>query len=180
MISRRRFLTYAVAAACSYQLGDVSRVFASVDLKRPTERALRLFNVHTGERLHTRYWLHGKYNQSEIGRIQYLLRCHYTNMVKSINIKVIDLLCDVKNRLAPGSEINIISGYRSAEYNEHLRSIGRHVADNSFHLTGLAIDFAIPGVTTEELSKAALQLQAGGVGLYPDFVHIDVGPVRHW
>ena len=30
--------------------------------------------------------------------------------------------------------------------------------------------------------QAALDLRRGGVGYYPtsDFVHVDVGPVRHW
>lgn len=54
------------------------------------------------------------------------------------------------------------------------------MAEGSLHLDGLAIDFAIPGIRTEKLAKAAVQLQAGGVGLYQEFVHIDVGRVRHW
>ena len=34
----------------------------------------------------------------------------------------------------------------------------------------------------KDLREAALRLKAGGVGYYPDrhFVHLDVGPVRHW
>ena len=180
MMSRRYFLKCGIAALCGYHLGDVSQAFAAVDLRSTGERFLKLFNIHTGERLHTRYWVRGKYDQREIARIRYLLRCHFTNIVKPVSIKVIDLLWEVKTRLDPRSEINIISGYRSVEYNEYLRSLGRHVADNSLHLTGLAIDFALPGIPTYELSKTASQLQAGGVGLYPDFVHIDVGPVRHW
>lgn len=180
MMSRRCFLKWGVAAFCGYQLGGVSKALAGVDLRNSSERVLSLFNIHTGERLHTRYWARGRYDQREISRIEYLLRCHYTNMVKPISIKVIDLLHEVKSRLAPRSEINIISGYRSAQYNEYLRSLGKHVADNSFHLTGLAIDFAITGIATNDLSKTASELQAGGVGLYPDFVHIDVGPVRRW
>ena len=33
-----------------------------------------------------------------------------------------------------------------------------------------------------ELGDAAMSLDAGGVGYYPtaQFVHVDVGPVRHW
>ncbi|OPY81241.1 MAG: Peptidase M15 [Syntrophorhabdus sp. PtaU1.Bin153] len=183
MISRRCFLKCAIAFACSYRLGKITGrecAFASTGLERTTEKVLRLHNVHTGEQLHTRYCVDGDYDQNEIQRINYLLRCHYTNTVKPISIKVIDLLCAIKDRFARGKEIRIVSGYRSAEYNEGLRRLGRHVVAGSLHLTGLAIDFALPGVRTEELSKAAIQFQAGGVGLYPDFVHIDVGRVRHW
>jgi uncharacterized protein YcbK (DUF882 family) len=180
MISRRSFLKCAVAFACSYQLGSLSNTFASTDLEGATERVLSLYNIHTGERLRTRYWAGGDYCEEEVGRINYLLRCHYANVVKPISLKVIDLLYELTDRFARGKEINIISGYRSAEYNEYLRHLGRHVAGGSLHLAGLAIDFAIPGVRTEQLSKAAVQFQAGGVGLYPDFLHIDVGRVRCW
>lgn len=183
MMSRRCFLKGAIACACSYQLEKLSGrkwAFASTRPKRITEKVLLLHNVHTGERLHTRYWANGNYNQHEISRINYLLRCHYTNVVKPISIKVIDLLCEVKDFFACTGEISIISGYRSPQYNEDLRRLGRHVAAGSLHVAGLAIDFAIPGIRTNELSKAAIEFQAGGVGLYPDFVHIDVGRTRQW
>lgn len=180
MISRRHFLKYAIASVCCYQMGNLRSVFGSTGLEHDAERVLRLYNIHTGERLHTRYWVDGSYDQTEVGRINYFLRCHYENAVKPISIKVIDFLCGVKNCCARGKEINIISGYRSPEYNKHLRSLGRHVAEGSLHLDGLAIDFAVPGLRTERLAKAAMQFQSGGVGLYPDFVHIDVGRVRHW
>lgn len=180
MISRRNFLKGTIASICSYQLVSLPGVFASADTEGAAERVLKLYNIHTGEQLNTRYWLGGKYIQEEVSRINYFLRCHYTNVVKPISIRVIDLLCEIKNRFASGKEVTIISGYRSPEYNQHLQSLGRHVAEDSLHLNGLAIDFAIPGIRAEKLAKAALQLQAGGVGIYRTFVHIDVGRVRHW
>lgn len=182
-MSRRGFLKCAFAFACTYPLGKlVGREYAlaSIDPKDTREKVLRLYNVHTGERLFTRYWANGSYDQNEITRINYLLRCHYTNVVRPISIKVIDLLCEIKDGFARGEEISIISGYRSPLYNNLLRRLGRHVSTSSLHLQGLAIDFAIPGIQTKELSKAAIEFQAGGVGRYPDFVHIDVGEIRHW
>jgi uncharacterized protein YcbK (DUF882 family) len=184
MMSRRGFLKCALAFACAYPLRKIvgrECAFASVapneDIR---EKVLRLYNVHTGERLFTRYRVNGRYDQNEIARINYLLRCHYTNVVRPISIKAIDLLCEIKDCLARGEEISIISGYRSPLYNNLLRSLGRHVAASSLHIDGLAIDFAIPGIGTKELSRAAMEFQAGGVGRYSDFVHIDVGEVRHW
>jgi uncharacterized protein YcbK (DUF882 family) len=49
-------------------------------------------------------------------------------------------------------------------------------------MEGEAIDIRIPGVPTEKLRDAALRLGRGGVGYYPasQFVHVDVGRVRHW
>jgi uncharacterized protein YcbK (DUF882 family) len=47
---------------------------------------------------------------------------------------------------------------------------------------GQAVDIRVRGHSLSQLRRAALSLQAGGVGTYPnrDFVHIDVGPVRSW
>jgi uncharacterized protein YcbK (DUF882 family) len=181
MMSRRGFFKCTIAAICTHQLGNLRSLFASTGLESVTERVLKLHNIHTGERLDTCYRVGGNYIQEELSRINYFLRCHYTNLVKPISIQVIDLLYEIKNRfVSSDKEIHIISGYRSPEYNQHLRSLGRHVAEGSLHLDGLAIDFAISGIRTERLAKAAMQLQAGGVGLYQEFLHIDVGRVRHW
>lgn len=180
MMSRRNFLKGAVASLCGYQLGNLRTAFASIGRESTTEKVLKLYNIHTGERLHTCYLASGNYIQEEVNRISHFLRCHYTNLVKPVSVQIIDLLCEIKNCFAGGMEINIISGYRSPEYNNHLRSLGRRVAEGSLHLHGLAVDFAIPGIRTEKLAKAAVGLRAGGVGLYPKFVHIDVGRVRRW
>jgi uncharacterized protein YcbK (DUF882 family) len=180
MISRRNFLKGTLAGIWGLNLGTLKNVFAVTGLEGAKERVLKLYNTHTGEHLYARYWASGDYIQEEVDRIHHFLRCHYANTVKPMNMKVVDLLCDIKNFFACSKEINIISGYRSPEYNEHLRSIGRHVSGNSLHIDGLAIDFAIPDIRTERLAKAAAQFQAGGVGLYQDFVHIDVGRVRRW
>jgi len=179
MISRRSFLKGAFFAAGAYGLAAISPPRGGA-LNRSADRVLDLHNVHTGERITTRYCADGCYDEKELGRIDYLLRCHYSNTVKHIDRKVIDLLCDIKDRLAPGKEITIISGYRSPEYNAHLRRLGRHVAATSLHMEGLAIDFAINGVVMAEAYRTARGFGAGGVGKYPDFSHIDVGRVRYW
>jgi len=83
-----------------------------------------------------------------------------------------------------GNEIDVVCGYRTPWSNEFLRTRGANtgVAKNSQHTQAKAIDIRVPGVTTARLRDAALSLAAGGVGYYPisQFVHVDVGPVRHW
>lgn len=64
--------------------------------------------------------------------------------------------------------------------NELLISQGSNVSRNTLHLQGLAIDFSIEGVSNKGLSRIAKSFSAGGVGKYPEFVHIDVGRVRYW
>jgi uncharacterized protein YcbK (DUF882 family) len=63
-----------------------------------------------------------------------------------------------------------------------LASRSHGVADHSLHLQGQAIDVRLPGVSTANLHRAALQRAGGGVGYYPesDFVHMDTGRVRRW
>jgi uncharacterized protein YcbK (DUF882 family) len=116
MISRRSFLRGVLGAAGAYSLGGLisAKTAASAGADGNPEKVLSLHNIHTGERLSTRYCAHGRYDDNELGRIHYILRCHYSNVVKPISLKVIDLLCDVKDRLAPDKEITIISGYRSS------------------------------------------------------------------
>jgi uncharacterized protein YcbK (DUF882 family) len=49
-------------------------------------------------------------------------------------------------------------------------------------MLGKATDIHMPGVSLENLHRAALSMQGGGVGFYPKdgFVHIDTGRVRTW
>lgn len=173
MISRRNFLRSVIAMTAVYPL---RKVFAF----SKEERLLHLYNIHTGEKLNTRYYESGVYDNDGISKINYLLRCHYTNEIMPVDIKLLDLLCDIKDTFGKHREVQIISGYRSFAYNEYLRSLGRQVVQNSLHLLGLAIDFSIPCVSSSELSNVAKSFAAGGVGKYPEFVHIDLGRVRYW
>ena len=183
MMSRRSFLKGALAVAGTCCLGGLLPTGKSAASATPgpcPEKVLRLYHIHTGEKLQVQYCRDGIYDENALGQLDHFLRCYYTNTVKPIDPKVIDLLCDIKDRIGTDKEISIISGYRSPEYNEHLRRLGRHVAAGSMHLEGKAIDFVIPGCGTGELCRSAKSFTAGGVGKYPDFVHIDVGRVRYW
>lgn len=66
-------------------------------------------------------------------------------------------------------------GYRSPEYNR--RGGG---ARNSQHMTGRASDFRVRGVSAQIVHERILALhrdgaiKIGGLGLYADFVHIDI------
>jgi uncharacterized protein YcbK (DUF882 family) len=144
------------------------------------DRILNLHNTHTGERLHVKYCSCGVYDKDAIDGLNRLLRCHYTNEIKPIDVGVLNLLCDIKDRTQKDTEIQIISGYRSPAYNEYLRRTGRGVVKNSLHLQGRAIDFNLPQVGTTKLYTLARSFYAGGVGHYPDFVHIDNGRIRYW
>ncbi len=141
---------------------------------------LSLYNIHTKETLAATYRAGGKYDPKALDAINWLLRCHYTNEAKPVAVGVLDLLCRIKDRYGERTQVHVISGYRSQAYNELLRKRGHQVAGGSYHVRGLAVDFVLPGVSSRDLFQAARSLEAGGVGSYPEFVHIDVGPVRFW
>lgn len=74
-----------------------------------------------------------------------------------------------------GVPLVVLSGYRSSEYN---REIGG--APGSYHVLGLAVDFLLPNCEPLRFFAAAAHVGFRGVGCYPGFVHLDLGPARYW
>ncbi len=174
MISRRNFLK---ALAAGVVINPFRRAMAS----QGVDRSLNMYNTHTGESLKATYCSNGVYDPQVLGEINHLLRCHYTNEVKEIDPKVLDLLSNIQEVAGKGKQTKIISGYRSPSYNQHLRDMGsKGVSGHSLHMKGMALDINIPGMGTGELFRLAKTFQSGGVGHYPEFVHIDAGRVRYW
>jgi uncharacterized protein YcbK (DUF882 family) len=99
-----------------------------------------------------------------------------------IEPKLLDLLTALQTRLDKQERFEVICGYRSPATNAMLHAHSSEVATGSLHLVGQAIDIHLPGVELATLRDAAASLQLGGVGYYPqsDFVHVDIGRVRHW
>lgn len=79
-----------------------------------------------------------------------------------------------------GHPITINSGYRSPDHN---KSVGG--AKKSQHLTASAADIRL-NVTTSIVQKAIKQLmedgemRKGGLGIYSNFTHYDIGKERTW
>jgi uncharacterized protein YcbK (DUF882 family) len=147
-----------------------------------TRRSLSFFNTHTGERLGVCYFEKGAYCSGAMGQINHILRDHRTGDVEAMDIRLMDLLYTVSQRLGSGSSFHIISGYRSPRTNARLRKQSSGVAKFSYHMLGRAIDIRLPGCDTRRLRQACLDLEFGGVGYYPrsDFVHVDTGAFRTW
>ena len=149
------------------------------------EHRLRLYHTHTGERIDIIYRTGNQYLSEALGKLDYFLRDHRTGDVRHYDPQLFDLLADLVSEVGhPGSEIDIICGYRTPHSNEFLRTRRAHtgVAAHSLHMQAQAIDIRVPGVPTAVLRDAALRLGRGGVGYYPgsEFVHVDTGRVRHW
>jgi len=181
-LNRRTFLKASLLGALV--LGGSRSGFAQymMQQKYPSSN-LSLYNTHTGEKLTTTYRTpEGDYDADALKSINWILRCHYTNEVANMDIRVLNFLNMVDNQLGGDNEIHIISGYRSLEYNDLLRRESGGVAKHSLHIEGKAIDIVIPSVNLSTVRKTALALRQGGVGYYPKtgFIHIDSGKLRTW
>jgi uncharacterized protein YcbK (DUF882 family) len=149
------------------------------------EYRLRFYHTHTGERLDVVYRRGDQYLPDALDELDHFLRDHRTGDVRHYDPRLFDLLHDLTASLADsGGEIDVICGYRTPRSNEFLRLRSPHtgVAQHSLHMQAEAIDIRLPGIPTAELRDAALRLHRGGVGYYrsSNFVHVDVGRVRHW
>jgi uncharacterized protein YcbK (DUF882 family) len=178
MISRRTFLQGIAVAGAG--------IIAPVVMARAAqsgERSLSLFNIHTGERLTTPYWVDGVYLKEEQAAISHLLRDHRNGKISPIDYKLFDRLYSLQQQLGRNGEYHVISGYRSPESNAKLQAASNSgVAKRSLHMEGRAIDIRLPGVDLTQLRQAALSQQTGGVGYYEksNFVHLDTGRTRFW
>jgi uncharacterized protein YcbK (DUF882 family) len=149
------------------------------------EYRLRFYHTHTGERLNVVYRRGDQYIPEALDELDHFLRDHRTGDVRHFDPHLFDLLHDLTASLGDsGGEINVICGYRTPRSNEFLRAHNPHtgVAQHSLHMQAEAIDIRLPGIPTSDLRDAALRLHRGGVGYYrsSNFVHVDVGRVRHW
>jgi len=148
----------------------------------PSQRRLALHNLHTNESLDAVYWQNGRYVPGELSSVNHVLRDFRSGDVHPMDPRLLDLLNDVALRVQTRGPFHVISGYRSPKTNAMLHAHSNGVAKKSLHMQGLAIDIRLPDVALARLHQTALSLGRGGVGYYPgdNFVHVDVGPVRHW
>ncbi|THV34602.1 DUF882 domain-containing protein [Rhizobium rosettiformans W3] len=172
--------TIAVMLAVVLLVGSSSLATAA------TDRSLKLFFTHTGERATITFKRGGKFDGRGLGQINRFLRDWRKNEPANIDPRLLDLVWEVYQRSGSNDYIHIVSAYRSPGTNKMLRGRSRDsgVAKNSQHTLGKAMDFYIPGVKLAKLRSLAMQMQVGGVGYYPasgsPFVHLDVGNVRAW
>lgn len=86
---------------------------------------------------------------------------------------LVDILQKIRNHY--GKAVNINSGYRTPAYNKKVGG-----ATYSQHLYGTAADIRITGVKPKDLAAyiETLMPNYGGIGIYKNFVHVDVREVK--
>lgn len=187
-LSRRRLCTSVLAAAAASLLPKPLKAslekLARDSAGEKDVRALAFHNTHTNERIESVYCVAGRYQESGLTAIDWILRDHRTGDVTRIDPGLLDLLHLLRDQAAGAGApavYEIVSGYRSPRSNEMLRNRSGAVARHSLHLKGMAADVRLTGVPLRHLRDVALDLKKGGVGYYADeFVHVDTGRVRTW
>ncbi|MFK7860606.1 MAG: YcbK family protein [Granulosicoccus sp.] len=155
---------------------------ALAELEPMANRRLHLVNEHTGDDVDVIFYAYGIYRNESISRLNHLMRDRRANTATQMDTTLYNQLFMLCSVLGNDEPIHVLSGYRTPETNAKLRRRSKRVAKYSLHMEGRAADIYIPGYSAKKIQKAALELQAGGVGLYSksNFVHIDTGQVRHW
>ncbi|MDT8363805.1 MAG: DUF882 domain-containing protein [Nitrosomonas sp.] len=175
---RRQFLRAGLGACALLAFPATS---ASIIPQR-AEKRIDMLNLHTGESVKAVYWAKGRYIPDALQSIEKVLRDHRSGEQHAIDPRLLDLMEYLRYRMGQTKPFHIISGYRSPATNAMLSTHSSGVATKSLHMQGKAIDIRLPGVPLATLKKAAISLNAGGVGYYPrsDFIHLDTGAPRYW
>jgi uncharacterized protein YcbK (DUF882 family) len=156
---------------------------ALIGQRKLDARTLSFDCINLGERLKPiDYWVEGKYVPHALAAIDKALRDFVSDEVHPIDPKLLDVLHHLGRTLDTDCSFELISGYRSPKTNELLRKHDPGVAENSLHMKGTAVDVALKGRPLRQQYETALAMHMGGVGFYPDsdFIHIDIGRIRHW
>ena len=145
-------------------------------------REVAVHNLHTGESISAIYYDRGQYVPDALQAMNHVMRDYRTGEIHEMQPELFDLWHTLRDVTGSRQPYQIISGYRSPETNAMLHETTHGVAQNSYHMKGMASDIRLEDVELAHLHKAALAIGRGGVGYYPssDFVHVDIGPVRHW
>ncbi|UFN47337.1 DUF882 domain-containing protein [Roseomonas sp. OT10] len=145
-------------------------------------RRLNVKRAYTEDSFHGVYWENGRYNRDALQKLDWVFRDLSAEEVTPMDPRLFDVLHSVAQRLESHESFQVISGYRSPEYNASLRSRSRRVSTVSLHMSGMAADCRLPDRDSYGMARLAAEMQMGGVGLYrrDGFVHLDCGQPRRW
>ena len=144
---------------------------------------LNLINANTKDEVTFHFGKNHRLRSQEVFKLNHFLKDWRTNEIKNFDAIVLNdflKICSLCSGRSGALKVSVHSGFRSKETNEYLRRKSHKVARNSMHILGKAIDFSIPGMSAQHLTKIVKANTKGGVGSYPTFVHLDSGPQRSW
>lgn len=115
-----------------------------------------------------------------VARLQHLFRDLRQNAAGPMPVLLLDVLWLIQAGWRFERPLVLMSGYRTPQTNGALEGAAR----NSRHMEGQAADIVVPNVPVGQVAEAATAFSRlynfMGVGVYPGFVHVDIGPKRAW
>ena len=134
-----------------------------------TSGTISLYNIHTDEESTIKYLRGNEFDPEALEEVDYFFR-HPTGGIHPIDPRLV-LLLDILQSILKARDrpFQLLSGYRPPTKKRF-----------SYHHKGMAADVRIDDVPLRKLRNTALELGLGGVGIYPTWVHVDVGPCRKW
>jgi hypothetical protein len=135
-----------------------------------------LFNVHSKEALPV---LKGQPPPQEV--LDFFFRCRGFGTVLHLDERLVETAVAAAVHFK-SQRIEVISGYRSPKFNDALSKKGRHVAGESKHTMGSAMDFRLSTKDAQTVGNWLAENFDGGVGIYVEdnFIHVDTGAKRRW
>ena len=132
--------------------------------------AVRVYHVnHKQELPFSLYDAKGLPQQTQMRKLEKLLRCHHTGKRHGMHWRLMQLIYRVARHF-PAQRLEIVAGYR------HPRVATQKGVSNSYHTRGRAVDLRVPGVSNDALRDYLRTFKKVGVGYYPNstHVHLDV------
>lgn len=151
-----------------------------MNLKR--DGTVRFYVYHTDEFAEIRYGDgNGQWRTDVAEKLKAIFRSRADGETFVLDKRLIELADHLQDHFGADT-VEVISAYRSPEFNRHLKATGHNVANESFHTKGLAMDIHLDEVDEASVRDYLLALKLGGVGYYGNklMVHMDFGPVRTW
>ncbi len=84
-----------------------------------------------------------------------------------LHSELLQRLQDLRSSL--GRPVIVTSGYRTQEHNNRVGGVA-----GSLHLKGMAADIVVRGLRPDELAQAARKAGFRGIGIYNNFLHVDI------
>ncbi len=148
-------------------------------------RTIFLYHAHRKDSIAVTFRVNGHYDGAALKQLNWFLRDWRNDEETNMDPRLFDVLWEAyrgAGRMGPNDPVTVLSAYRCPATNAMLRRRSHRVAEHSQHMLGKAMDTSISGLSMEKLREIGMRMQRGGVGYYPslNFVHLDVGGVRHW
>lgn len=150
--------------------------------KLPHDGVLRLYAYHLEEIGEFHYLdASGNWVDAEYQKICAILRSRGDDKILPVEKSLIVLADHLQDHFGADT-VEIISGYRSSDFNKSLKDDGRNVAENSMHIQGKAMDIHLDEIRESAVRDYLMKLSLGGVGFYGNrlMVHMDLGQDRQW